>query len=116
MSAQALDRAERALRDEAELLRAGRFEEIVRDGAERRALVDAGLAEATRRGPEAEAGLLRLKAAAGRNAAMLQAALDGLKDARREIDAGANARRRIGYGPDGAMLGAPQGPQRDVRG
>ena len=111
-----MDRAERALRDEADLLLSGRFDEIVRDGSARHALLDAGLAEARRLGPEAEAALLRLKASAARNASLLKAALDGLADARRDVDTGADARRRIGYGPDGAVLGAPTGPQRDVRG
>ncbi|MEM1315919.1 MAG: hypothetical protein AAGI51_15285 [Pseudomonadota bacterium] len=112
----ALAVAERALRDEAELLRAGRYEDLALGADARRTALEAGLEEARRRGPEAQADLERLKAAGMRNAALMRAVLDGFAEARALVETGAAARRTIGYGPDGAALGAPAGPSRDLRG
>lgn len=116
MNGSAISRAERALRDETELLLAGRYEELARGAEARRALLEAGLDEARRRGGEAQAELESLKKTGARNATLMRAVLDGFAEARDAMETGAQARRKIGYGPDGAALGAPAGPSRDLRG
>ena len=60
--------------------------------------------------------IARLKAAGARNATLMRAVLDGFDEARAAMETGAQTLRKIGYGPDGAALGAPPGPNRDIRG
>jgi len=78
----------------------------------RKAWLDAALRDGERLTSEQ---LSRLREAAGRNAVLLAAAMEGLRDAGEEIGRRAADHRRIGYGPGGDVTRLSAGPGRERR-